>query len=209
VQQKGEVTIVEERAIIRQRFRFEATWSRRGREDDIEEWETAEEAVSWARNRAPCVIVRTSSPSQTWSAGERDPRGDGPVLPRWPSQTETVGHREPDAVTAYGGIVRIYESPNLVFGSDRYFALWHESGGPQWGSDKHFAADTFTTLYEAIDWGRLRSKVVTVHRDYHPTPYAAGEEQADGQSLPTWPPWPEPPERLPNPGDGVDHFTTY
>jgi hypothetical protein len=209
VQQKGEVTIVEERAIIRQRFRFEATWSRRGHEDDIQEWETAEEAVSWARNRAPCVIVQTSSPSQTWSAGERDPRGDGPVLPRWPSQTETVGHREPDAVTDYGGVVRIYESQDLIFGSERYFALWHESGGPQWGSDSHFGTKTFNTLYDAIDWGRLRSKVVTVHWSMHPTPYAAGEEQADGQSLPTWPPWREPPEWLPNPGDGVDHFTTY
>ncbi len=209
MRQKGEVTIVEEVAIIRQRFRFEGTWSRRGSEDVEAAWETAEDAVQWGRTRAPYVVVQTSSPAQAWSAGELDPKpaAYGAVLPRWPSQTETVGYRESEAATDYAGVVRIYEVPDVVWRSERFFALWHESGGPHWPSDSHFGSETFTTLYDAIDWGRRRSKVVTVHWNDHPTPYAAGEEQAEGQSLPTWPPWPEP-SPPPSPPD-VDHFTTY
>jgi len=85
--QKGEVTIVEEVAIIRQRFRFQATWSRRGGECEEGEFEKAEEAVKWGRRRAPFVMVRTRSSAQDWSAGERDPEREayGAVLPRWPS----------------------------------------------------------------------------------------------------------------------------
>jgi hypothetical protein len=207
--QKGEVTIVEEVAIIRQRFRFQATWSRRGGDYDEAEFETAEEAVKWGRVRAPFVMLRTRSSAQDWSAGERDPEREayGAILPRWPSQTETVGQREPDALTEYQGVVRVYEAPELVWRSERFTALWHEAGGPHWPSDSHFGLERFTTLYDAIDWGRARAKVVTVHWNDHPTPYAAGEEQADGQALPTWPPWPEPTPLTPPPGG--DHFTSY
>lgn len=214
--QKGEVTIVEEVAIIRQRFRFQATWSRRGGDYDEAEFETAEEAVKWGRVRAPFVTVRTrcdrqdwSSSMQDWSAGERDPEREayGAVLPRWPSQTETLGQPEPDVLSDYQGVVRIYEAPDLLWGSERFTALWHEAGGPHWPSESHFGFERFTTLYDAIDWGRERAKVVTLHLHSHPEPYGAGEEQAEGQSLPPWPPWPEP-----TPPDGppsVDHFTSY
>ena len=109
-------------------------------------------------------------------------------------------------MTHYGGIVRIYEMQDLVFGAERFTALWHEAGGPHWPSESHFGLEKFTKLYDAVDWGRARAKVVTVH--WHgPEPYAAGEEQAKGQSLPIWPPFPEPTPPDAPPGGG--HFTSY
>lgn len=153
MEQQGEVTIVEEVAVIRQRLRFHGTWSRKGGDEIEAAWETAEDAVEWGRVRAPYVLVRTQSPSQEWSAGELDPEREayGAVLPRWPSQTETAGQRQPNAASDYQGVVRIYEAPDLVWRSERFSALWHQAGGPHWPSDSHFGFQRFATLYDAID----------------------------------------------------------
>lgn len=67
--------------------RFQAHWEseREGRPVLVEqgpEFDSAEEAITWGRRRAPIVLIRVGPPPQTYySAGERDPAGE--QLPRW------------------------------------------------------------------------------------------------------------------------------
>lgn len=49
-------------------------------------WDNVDDAVSWARARAPIVILRIGSEQQDiYSAGDRDPTDE--ALPRWRGST--------------------------------------------------------------------------------------------------------------------------
>jgi hypothetical protein len=49
-------------------------------------WDNVDDALAWARKRAPVVILRIGSDEQQiYSAGDRDPTDE--PLPRWPGPT--------------------------------------------------------------------------------------------------------------------------
>lgn len=51
------------------------------------EWRSAEDALAWARARAPIVLIRTTR-STYYSAGDRDPDWPIETAGRWPGMED-------------------------------------------------------------------------------------------------------------------------
>jgi hypothetical protein len=71
---------------------------------------TVEEAVEWARERAPVVIVRLPDEHFVRSAGERAPRGD-PQMPRWPPEP---GEQVPEAPIPPALLVELHPDKHVT-----------------------------------------------------------------------------------------------
>jgi hypothetical protein len=100
-------------------------------------WNTIEEAIEWARRRAPVVHVRREhAVSETYEADNSEER------------------LHPD----YGGVVHVDEEHPQFVPTGRFSAVWGSASG-EWLEE---AEKLFEDVEDAIDWGRERAPVVLV-----------------------------------------------
>ncbi len=162
MERQGVVRVREELQVELPWHRYRASWqpstdgpARTFSFEDGPGWNDIEEAITWARHRAPIVCVRLGQGlSEIYDAGDRD--GD-PRRPtdRWPG-TEAgaaeVVHLD------YGGIAYVDEEHPVFVPTGRFTAVW----GSESGELLEEADTLFVDIEAAVDWGRERAPVVLV-----------------------------------------------
>jgi hypothetical protein len=117
-------------------------------------WNDIEEAIEWARRRAPIVYVRLGPGlREAYNAGEKDDHARH-ATERWPgARRRPAGDVHPD----YGGVVYVDEEHPTYIPTGRFSAVW-ASASEEWLDD----AEDFEDVETVIDWGRGRAHVVLV-----------------------------------------------
>jgi hypothetical protein len=161
---------------------FVASWQRDpgGYAEEEPGWNDLDEAIKWARRRAPIVMLLLGEGgSDIYNAGERNaPGGD----PRW----KGVPRRKAANVDSnYSGQVFIREEKPLIHDLKSFSALWIDEDGKGLARQ-----DGIGDVEEAIDWGRERAEVVLVAEvpgSYWGTPTyvirSAGDKEPPGDRL--------------------------
>ena len=138
MERQGVVRVREEVQVELPWHRYTATWQP---SPDVSAdgpgWNEIDEAIEWARRRAPIVHVRREHAlSETHDADASD-------VPLHPG---------------YGGVVYVDEEHPQFVPTGRFSAVWGSATG-EWLAE---AEDLFEDVEEAIDWGRERAPVVLV-----------------------------------------------
>ena len=117
-------------------------------------WNEIEDAIEWARSRAPVVrsaSVKARGRSTTPETRRRRPTPDGALAG---NRGGTAGNVHPD----YGGVVYVDEEHLVFVPTGRFSAVW----GSESGELLEESDELFEDLEAAVDWGRKRAPVVLV-----------------------------------------------
>ena len=158
VQKRGCVRIRQEFRVEVPFYRYSGSWQPEPNtppplfySEDGPGWDNAEEAIRWARVRAPIVYVGIGEgASEHFNAGERDGSGATERWPRVPRRA--AANRHPD----YAGIAWVTEEQLFHAETNEFNALWVDD------ESAVLERATFESVDAAIDWARERAPVVLV-----------------------------------------------
>src|SRR6187402_2599474 len=139
MERQGVVRVREELQVELPWHKYTATWQpghdgpfERFYSEDGPGWNDIEEAITWARHRAPIVYVRLGQGlSEIYNAGEQDGDAQRPTE-RWP---ETGPNRAEDVHPHYGGVSYVDEEHPVFVPTGRFSAVWGSASG-EWLEDE-------------------------------------------------------------------------
>jgi hypothetical protein len=145
-------------------------------------WETAEDALAWARARAPVVIVRTGTATgmaRSWSAGARVVERYGEdVLDPWPGIGALADVKQ---IPNYGGAAFVAEQPPRKYALAGTYRLHFANGEDlaHFDSVTEGSGAEYPHLESALDVARRSASIVLLQIGAPPHElYSAGDEDS-------------------------------